>query len=354
MLYAAYGQSSVPFPYSPASSLTLPPSYTNPPKYRCPSCPTIRTCSLPCYKRHQQRATCTGRRNESSYVKKSALSTPAGLDHDYNFLTKIERALSTPPSSSSTTTSSDPPPAKRRKLAAVHPGFAAYLAEHRITLHRAPPGLHRAKTNQSRFLPKSRKVAWTVEWICGGADWAPPPRVSEVLSDTSVGDAYASMAARAAKLERKEGGGGNSEARASTAPAVSTTEPGADAEAHLYLLRPRTLSSIPVLAPLDPAKSLTAALEHTTLDEYPTVYALPFAPAALPKERFTLVEAYDKHIKAELAGLDREEVVRQVDKVLGGKTGWAAQEDKEGDKDEARWDEKRVLEMLRRDVDLRR
>jgi hypothetical protein len=67
-------------------------SNTNRYKYRCPGC-SARTCSLPCYKRHQQWAQCSGQRDPTKFVKKSQLVTPAGIDHDFNFLTGIERDI---------------------------------------------------------------------------------------------------------------------------------------------------------------------------------------------------------------------------------------------------------------------
>jgi hypothetical protein len=67
-------------------------SNTNVSKYRCPGC-SARTCSLPCYKRHQQWAQCSGQRDPTKFVKKSQLVTPAGIDHDFNFLTGIERDI---------------------------------------------------------------------------------------------------------------------------------------------------------------------------------------------------------------------------------------------------------------------
>lgn len=67
-------------------------SNINESKYRCPGC-AARTCSLPCYKRHQQWAQCTGKRDPTKFVKKSQLVTPAGIDHDFNFLSGIERNL---------------------------------------------------------------------------------------------------------------------------------------------------------------------------------------------------------------------------------------------------------------------
>jgi hypothetical protein len=67
-------------------------SNINKSKYRCPGC-SARTCSLSCYKRHQQWAQCSGQRDPTKFVKKSQLVTPAGIDHDFNFLTGIERNI---------------------------------------------------------------------------------------------------------------------------------------------------------------------------------------------------------------------------------------------------------------------
>lgn len=233
-----------------------------------------------------------------------------------------------------------------------------------------------------------------MEWI----DDAGTKRTTEVLDDAKVGDAHASMAARAAKEERRRShdNGNKTGATTSTAsagqtkqaeptptqpepakpseppddpgkqtanpdpttlPSAPTEPPRSTDEAtpqgatHLYLHRPRALSSTTVLIPLPLISSLTTVLTHRTLDEYPTIYHLPFAPSSLPSERYTLNTAYEAKLKSDLAGLDREEIVRAVDTVLDGKTGWAKKDqEKEKEEDEGRWDEKRVLEMLRRDV----
>lgn len=60
------------------------------PKYTCPGCNT-HTCSLACNKKHKSWANCSGRRDPTAYVPPSKLKTPAGIDHDYNFLSAIER-----------------------------------------------------------------------------------------------------------------------------------------------------------------------------------------------------------------------------------------------------------------------
>lgn len=65
--------------------------HREPPKYKCPRC-GVRTCSLPCTKRHKAWASCTGERDPASFVPRDRLATDAGVDHDYNFISKIERA----------------------------------------------------------------------------------------------------------------------------------------------------------------------------------------------------------------------------------------------------------------------
>lgn len=64
--------------------------HAQPPKYTCPACHT-HTCSLPCTQRHKAWSACTGRRDPTAFRPLHALKTPAGIDHDYNFLTAIER-----------------------------------------------------------------------------------------------------------------------------------------------------------------------------------------------------------------------------------------------------------------------
>ncbi|KXJ86747.1 hypothetical protein Micbo1qcDRAFT_168243 [Microdochium bolleyi] len=64
------------------------------PKYKCPRCAT-RTCSLQCIKKHKKWSSCSGERDPTVYLPPTKLKTDAGIDHDYNFLTKIERSIET-------------------------------------------------------------------------------------------------------------------------------------------------------------------------------------------------------------------------------------------------------------------
>lgn len=60
------------------------------PKYTCPAC-NSHTCSLACNKKHKSWANCSGKRDPTAYMPASKLKTAAGVDHDYNFLSAIER-----------------------------------------------------------------------------------------------------------------------------------------------------------------------------------------------------------------------------------------------------------------------
>ncbi|KAI3398509.1 hypothetical protein diail_9033 [Diaporthe ilicicola] len=60
------------------------------PKYTCPGC-NSHTCSLACNKKHKSWANCSGKRDPTAYMPASRLKTAAGVDHDYNFLSAIER-----------------------------------------------------------------------------------------------------------------------------------------------------------------------------------------------------------------------------------------------------------------------
>lgn len=119
-------------------------SNVNKSKYRCPGC-SARTCSLPCYKRHQQWAQCNGKRDPTKYVKKSQLATPAGIDHDFNFLSGIERdldraekAVDEKLQSQATSTPLQQTQSLDRQLAAVG-----------IHVIRAPKGLSRQRENKT-------------------------------------------------------------------------------------------------------------------------------------------------------------------------------------------------------------
>lgn len=172
------------------------PSFTDKPKYVCPR-DKVRTCSLACYKRHQQRASCNGQRDPTAYVKKNDLTTPAGIDHDFNFLSGIERTFDKAGKDlhdrGMESTSN-----VRKRWQSDGP-LQRYIRENNIVVDRAPVGMSRQKTNQTRYLPKSKRIVWTVEWI----DIDGIKRLSEVHEAATLGDSYAAMLAEREKESKK-------------------------------------------------------------------------------------------------------------------------------------------------------
>ncbi|GAB7325858.1 hypothetical protein MBLNU13_g09927t1 [Cladosporium sp. NU13] len=148
--------------------------YTEKPKYRCPRCKT-QTCSLSCYKRHQQRASCNGQRDPAAYLKRSEWATPSGIDRDYNYLKSVERHVDrtgqdvrergiTAPHSGR---GGERGAAGNKKVSkAWAPGSALqkYLSDKDIRVEKAPTGMSRQKANMTRVTNKGN-VMWTVEWV---------------------------------------------------------------------------------------------------------------------------------------------------------------------------------------------
>ncbi|KAG9186546.1 hypothetical protein G6011_09654 [Alternaria panax] len=135
-------------------------------KYKCPGC-GARTCSLPCYKRHQQNAQCSGKRDPTRFVKKSDLVTPKGIDHDYNFLSGIERNLQKAERVAGATAESTPQDGlSSRQRAGVSYSKLEYAAG--VKIIQAPKGMSRQKENKSHMSATkkaSRNIVWTVEWF---------------------------------------------------------------------------------------------------------------------------------------------------------------------------------------------
>ncbi|KAF2661274.1 hypothetical protein K491DRAFT_748221 [Lophiostoma macrostomum CBS 122681] len=310
---------------------------TKEPKYRCPGC-AARTCSLPCYKRHQQRAQCSGKRDPTRYVKKSQLATPAGIDHDFNFLTSVERSLEKAErhvnDSGLSSASSDVRKGLRRSE--VNDGHFAAAG---VTVVRAPKGLSRHKDNNTHRSTK-RNIVWSVEWIHEDKSRS----LSNTSEQTRIAEAYHEHlprssgpskkrkrcdvpASRSSETDRDgvtpsngEGeftafGRGRSprndtgsrgpesstgrypsdakvEGVPDASPHVNGTEPEPVSTQYIYfLLRPRTSSNRHVLIPLSPSARLGECLRGRTVLEFPTIYVFSASAPELPED-FILEQDY--------------------------------------------------------------
>jgi hypothetical protein len=119
------------------------------PQYRCPRC-SCQTCSAQCVKKHKEWHQCSGKRDPTAKVPKSQLFTPAGIDHDYNFITSIERSRAD--------LEAKVPESRRVEGHSLRAGIASRnknihdrLALTRVNVEWAPVGMSRQKLNQSRW-----------------------------------------------------------------------------------------------------------------------------------------------------------------------------------------------------------
>ncbi|KZL87707.1 hit zinc finger [Colletotrichum incanum] len=189
--------------------------HIEPPRYKCPRC-TIRTCSLACTKRHKAWSSCNGIRDATAYVPPSKLKTAAGVDHDFNFLSGIERAVQRsekeiveerqllrpedlrPIEVRSVQWKIGRDGRKKRVLvtevlkgdsgsarqeALMSMPFKKRLSRFGILLRRAPVGMVRQRENGTNFSKASGRINWQVEWLL-----VPSQTETETMEQQKEGD----------------------------------------------------------------------------------------------------------------------------------------------------------------------
>lgn len=399
--------------------------HSAPPKYTCPR-DKVRTCSLACSQAHKRRAACTGVRDPSAYVSKSALATAGGIDRDYNFLSGLERNIDRADKETTergVSLSGHGKPVFQKRWH-DNGALGKYLRENGIMVHKAPIGMARQKANQTRFIQKSKRIVWSVEWVLDGEK-----RIAEVDESRTMQEGYKELMlekerenkkrkrvqddaivkaqkqkVRSEKVEaletqpQSEGGAVDQEKAVSEVEGVATTidptiAPSADESkpedsseqqqpppsqdgssttevAHFYLHKPHTSSTSTVLIPVASDTTLTHALRHKDVLEFPTIYvfntnesshsqnpATEAVPAGtiikddqtseLPKGFITL-DQYNQERSAEdkeLMGLMESIPEGQRKVALDGGIFGGGEEKRE------EVDEKQILEVLQRDAD---
>ncbi|OQD84845.1 hypothetical protein PENANT_c011G04543 [Penicillium antarcticum] len=382
--------------------------HVNPPKYKCPRCST-RTCSLPCTRRHKLWSQCSGVRDPAAYLKRNELATESAFDRDFNFITGIERNLERADRDAdnrgidlSRSIQSDDPGDGFQDLNAgckrKHPhqglvkgeaGFLRAAEAGGVKVIRAPKGLSRNKQNGSRFNPKHKSLAWTVEWVAGDG----VKTVRNAIFDTcTISEAYdrsisrskdqsASESVKEAKEDQKKLDSSNiakesgvtdtpgepvtaaaelEDTKPPQAAVPESTEIPADTttdvveqplqqsathrDLYFYLHRPRTTTKKPVLAPLSPSSILNEVLRSRTVLEFPTIYALPDSPETLAGQEtspFILEEEY-------LRTAGPEEIAKSTRNDGDDAAGDENLSDAAVKLQDV--DEKRVLEVLKQDL----
>ncbi|KAI1851747.1 hypothetical protein JX265_010981 [Neoarthrinium moseri] len=155
------------------------------PKYKCPKC-GAKTCSLPCVKKHKTWSSCSGERDPTVFIPAAKLRTDAGIDHDYNFLTKIERKVEqvekvfTEERGILPQRNQGPPPNKRARLQkgqgrgattfkdTLRPWARMALPRLRkleINIMYQPQGMSRERENKTSYSSRTKKINWQVEWL---------------------------------------------------------------------------------------------------------------------------------------------------------------------------------------------
>lgn len=355
-----------------AATLTIC-SYAEVPKYRCPRC-TTRTCSLPCYKRHQQRAACSGKRDPAAYLKKSQLATAASVDRDYNYLKGIEKSIDD--------ASVD---ARERGVGSgLHSGdaqgrhfkregaFQRYLTENKIAVEYAPKGMSRQKGNRSR-VTKNDKIYWTVEWRdqSGERDLRHDAEHTTSLRDlyrgvqaikrkrqATVSDAQNSDSGSRKKPRRDESNipsqrqneateqgelNASSASASRISPHIQELDTYERDNHHFYLRQHSTAGSSVVVHPVDPDSTLTEALQCQTVQEYPTIFVLREPPDRLP-DGYIAAEDY----RAKLQGIGKEQQVPGASNLRH--PAQTSSRRTNTPQVEGELDAKAILDMLKRDV----
>ncbi|KAE8356796.1 hypothetical protein BDV28DRAFT_65634 [Aspergillus coremiiformis] len=266
-------------------------------------------------------------------------------------------------------------------------GFLRGVEEAGVTVLRAPRGMSRNKANASRWLAKNKCLNWTVEWIA--ADGERRNRLClESLTLTEVYNRSFPLPKEEREQRKKEERQEEEKSRSEEQlqvnsseqlpdthdPTLSTsatpheavptnpqseaqpdntselpreqpsTQPADEITSHrdlfFYLHRPRTSTKQPVLVPLAPSTTLTSALRGRTVLEFPTIYVLPDSPETLsaPDDdpKFLLEKDY---LRTQPQG-DPE----------SGETSETDNEPAPGSVDISNLDEKRVLEVLKKDL----
>jgi hypothetical protein len=155
------------------------------PKYKCPRC-GAKTCSLACVKKHKNWSSCNGERDPTVFIPAAQLRTDRGIDHDYNFLHKLERTVDqvekifTEERGILPQRNQDFRTNKRARLhkgqsrgrntlgEGLRPWARASISRLRklgINVEHAPYGMSRARENKTSYNHKLRVINWQVEWL---------------------------------------------------------------------------------------------------------------------------------------------------------------------------------------------
>ncbi|KAK5632599.1 hypothetical protein RRF57_008313 [Xylaria bambusicola] len=318
-----------------------------PPKYKCPRC-SARTCSLSCVKKHKTWSSCSGERDPTTFVPLNKLKTDAGIDHDYNFLTSIERSVERAerilrgdrdilPQESP-----QPPPHKKARFNKGQSRGRTTVDEgsrkwDRNVIHRmrdlgihvssVPYGMTRFKENQTSWNRRTKTINWQVEWLLFEDSQSSPKRIlHKTLDETALHVAFPDAVendrqrhltdyerAEEKKLRKQLFFGQRPQDstgmwQASSRPVQNQTDSSwrnstdiddiyaSKSKYRFLLLRPRNQPREPRrLVPLNSSEGLASLLPGQEIVEFPTIYVLSAGTSTLG-EGYIIEEKHQKNL----------------------------------------------------------
>lgn len=313
---------------------------------------------------------CNGKRDPAAKISKKQLATPAAFDHDYNFLTGLERVLDRNERS-----------AKDQKLHEKSTGSAFrsskvqdYVTRVGLEIVRAPAGLSRSRTNETRWVngkeEQQRGIRWTMEWILPDGQ----KTTAQCMEHVPLSQLYReALAGRHSPLGKKRKRGkseqeGHSQAHDSTTygeaekvegensqdeqqPDLAEVDPAkmesendvkvTDQKPYFYLVKPLSSSPHTVLIPCKLSTTLHTLLEGKTILEYPTMQVLNSPADDLPLGFQTEAE-YKKEHQQLIEEIEEQWSLATPAAPTSGRPQLKSQEEM--------FNESKVLESLRRDV----
>ncbi|KNC54130.1 HIT-type zinc finger-containing protein C1orf181 [Thecamonas trahens ATCC 50062] len=134
--------------------------------YTCPRC-MVRSCSVACVKRHKAESGCSGKRDRTKFVPRSAMSD-ALVVNDYLLLEDALRSLDAAQRSrNQMVVAGELGTRGMRPTAGPRKGRAALMREAKrrgISLHFMPDASSRRIANRSHYRNKDKHIHWFVEW----------------------------------------------------------------------------------------------------------------------------------------------------------------------------------------------
>lgn len=293
-------------------------------------------------KTHKKRAKCSGVRDPAAYKRSAELATPASIDQDYNFITKVQRDIDRAEDDVAERGITLVPAKPGGRQA--HPIKSKLEIEYEacgVTVVKAPTGLTRSKQNKTHWHNRHKCITWTVEWILQGGQRV----LGNVQGGRNVFDAFTNAVGRKGLPRKRKfeedaqdesGLTVEQPSKRTVASTQVTTEeepsndlsnpsiyvgnhldqqkdiPGREAdgtpersrqettvdkaaELRFYLHRPGTSSKWTCLIPVSPTSSISDLLRDRMIFEFPTIFARHADSAQLQPPLITEKEYEEQH-----------------------------------------------------------